>query len=316
MTTAPTSATKPSQWQERIEGEWHGRPSIFDAQGNHAGYSKVYRSSVYENGKTTYYMNTHFEAQGELRARLEYADFAFGVIDSDQDRIYMGPDFYGSGRPFGALVDAHYYSPGWVSDLRTMVHILPDGQTQVYSSLLYNGPALYCVFNGLYRVAFDYHTNPETQECIGAFIETEIENGPRPHVLPAKTAGQWRGTMAVYDNNQQHVGDNQVTMSYRPLSLLRAEVEVDISGVMRRTYRFVRHRTNNLHAYEGPDIFGNGIGYGRALYTSQHFVGEAFKIKGREFLIDDQYTLSAVWQFYRSDSLQYTTFGVLTWQAT
>lgn len=311
--TADT-ALKPSQWQARIEGEWHGRPSVFDAQGNHAGYCKVYRSSVFEDGKTTYYMNTHFDTQGELRARLEYADFAFGVIDSDQDRIYIGPDFFGAGRPFGTLVDAHYYSPGWVSDLRTMVHILPDGKTQVYSSLLYNGPTIHCVFNGLYRVAYDYHTNPDTQATIGAFVETEITNGPRPHVLPAKLAGCWQGEMEVYDGQQQLVGKNTVEISYKPINLLRAQVNVTISGVINRRYSFTRHRNNNLHAFEGPDIYGNGIGYGRALYTSQHFTGESLKIKGREFLFDDQNSMSAVWQFYKSDSLQYTTFGVLEWQ--
>ncbi|NJN44731.1 MAG: hypothetical protein HC806_08445, partial [Anaerolineae bacterium] len=117
---------QPSTWQERITGEWHGLPSVFDAQGNHVGYNKVYRSSVFENGMTTYYMDTTMEATGPLRARFESKEFAFGVKDSDQDRIYMGPDFMGAGHPYGSLVDAHYYSPAWTSDLRTMVHILPD----------------------------------------------------------------------------------------------------------------------------------------------------------------------------------------------
>jgi hypothetical protein len=27
----------PSKWQERITGEWHGVPSIFDPEGNHVG---------------------------------------------------------------------------------------------------------------------------------------------------------------------------------------------------------------------------------------------------------------------------------------
>ena len=33
-------------------------------------------------------------------------------------------------------------------------------------------------------------------------------------------------------------------------------------------------------------LFGNAIAYGRALYTTQHHATEAFKIKGREFIID------------------------------
>src|SRR5688572_13728230 len=120
--TAPT--TKPSEWQQQITGVWYGQPSIFDAEGNHVGFNHVHRSSVFENGKTTYYMDTRLDAIGPLRYRLEARDFAFGVQDSDQDRIYMGPDFIGAGHPHGMLVDANYYSPQWSADLRTMVHIL------------------------------------------------------------------------------------------------------------------------------------------------------------------------------------------------
>ena len=143
--------TQPSNWQQKIEGEWHGLPSIFDVHGNHSGYNKVYRSSVFKDGQTTYMMNTKIqEGANELLPRLEVSDiFSFGVIDSDQDRIYLGPDFIGAGHPYGTLVDAHYYSPGWTGDLRTMVHILPDGETQVYSSLIYDGPTLFTVFNGI-----------------------------------------------------------------------------------------------------------------------------------------------------------------------
>ena len=55
------------------------------------------------------------------------------------------------------------------------------------------------------------------------------------------------------------------------------------------------------------------MGYGRALYTSQHFFGEALKIKGREFLIDDEFTLSVAWQWLASDKPLYTSFGLLRW---
>ncbi|WP_322820197.1 hypothetical protein [Chloroflexus sp.] len=306
-----------SNWQKTIEGEWFGLPSVFDAEGNHIGYNRVSRSSVFdqETGKTTYVMNTGLlDATGPLAARFEVVDiFAFGVIDSDRDRIYLGPDFVGAGHPYGTLVDAHYYSPLWTADLRTMVHILPDMQTQVYSSLLYDGPKICAVFNGIYKVAHDYHTNPETQARIDAFCETERINGRKPHVLPSKKSGTWHGEMMVYGSDQQSLGVNQVSIDYRPLDLLRAELIVSISGVFGKQYKFNRYRNGNRHFFEGPDLFGNSFGYGRALYTSQHFYGEAFKIRGREFLIDDNFTLSVVWQWYQSDRMQYTTFGVLTW---
>ena len=306
---------QPSNWQKSIEGEWHGYPSIFDVNGNHCGYNKVYRSSTFQDGQTTYMMNTKIqEGLGELLPRLEVSDiFLFGETDSHQDRIYLGPDFIGAGHPYGTLVDAHYYSPGWTGDLRTMVHILPDGETQVYSSLIYDGPTLFTVFNGLYKVAFDYHSNPATKARIDAFCETERINGRKPHILPSKKKGTWTGEMIVCGADQKQVGVNQVEIVYTPLDLLRAEMRVRISGVLEKEYTFKRYRNQAKHYFEGPDVYGNSMGYGRALYTSQHFYGEALKIKGREFLIDDDFTLSVVWQFFKSDRMLYTTFGVLHW---
>lgn len=310
-----TNTTQPSTWQQQITGEWHGMPSIFDPDGNHVGYNKVYRSSVFADGITTYYMDTRLDAVGPLRARFEAQKFAFGVRDSDRDRIYLGPDFIGAGHPTGMLVDAHYYGPGWTSDLRTMVHILPDGETQVYSSLLYDGPTLNGVFNGIYKLAFDYHDNPETRARIDGFVATERDNGKQMHILPQKHSGRWRGAMEVYDAQQTRLGVNQVEMRYTPVDLLRAEMDVRVSGVFDRAWRFGRTRNGIRHHFTGPDVYGNSIGYGRALYTSQHFYGAALKIKGREFLIDDAYSMSVVWQFYASDRRLYTTFGLLTWEA-
>jgi hypothetical protein len=180
--------------------------------------------------------------------------------------------------------------------------------------LLYDGPTICSVFNGLYKVAFDYHTNAETKTRIDVFCETERINGRNPHILPQKKAGAWEGEMLVYGPDQKPAGVNKVHIDYQPLDLLRAEMTIVIEGVFNKTYKFKRYRNHQRHFFEGPDVFGNSLGYGRALYTSQHFYGEALKIKGREFLIDDHFTLSAVWQFLKSDKLWYTTFGVLSWK--
>ena len=305
---------KPSNWQKSIEGEWHGMPSIFEADGTHVGWNKVYRQSAFEDGKTLYTMNTKLDATGELRSRMEFADFAFGVIDSDNDRIYLGPDFIGSGKPYGALVDAIYYSPAWTGELRTMVHIV-NGDLQVYSSLIYDGPTIYCVFNGLYQVAFDYHENEETRKRIDAFVESEKINGNKQYQLDAKRAGIWTGEMEVYDHNQQKVGVNKVSIKHTPLTLLRASNEVEIEGVFNRKYSFNRYRNGNRQTFEGPQVYGNSIGYGRSLYTTQHIHGEAVKVRGREFQIDNDYTMSVVWEFHKSNKLEFMTFGVLKWQA-
>lgn len=308
----------PSAWQQKIAGEWHGIPSNFDAQGNHLGFDKVYRSSVFDeaSGTTTYYMNTNFHAMPAVHiARLYTPDpFKFGVIDSDQDRIYTGPDFYGEGQPFGGLVDSHYYSPFWNADLRTMNLVLPDGKTQVYSSQLYEGPVLQYVFNGIYRVAFDYASNPETKAEIDAFCESERVNGMKPHALSSKQSGVWRGELDVFGPDQKHAGVVSVTMLYTPTSLTVAEQTVEMRGAFDKRFAFNRTRQGNRHTFSG-DIFGNGFAFGRALFTTQHFVNEALKIRGREFLIDDRYTLCNVWQIYKSGKLLLNVFGVLKWES-
>ena len=203
-----------SKWQERITGEWYGLPSVFDADGNHTGFNKVNRSSVFEDGKTTYYMHCNFMNTGPLRNRFEIRDFAFGVDDDDKNRVYLGPDFYGAGHPYGSLVDSHYYSPAWRADLNTMNQILPDGVTQVYSSLLYEGPTLFSVFNGVYLNAHDYDTNPETKAHIDAFLEAERDMATWPHVLPDRVSGTWTGSCEVFGPDQEPKGKVDVVVTH------------------------------------------------------------------------------------------------------
>jgi hypothetical protein len=305
-----------SQWQQRIEGQWYGAPSVFDPEGNHVGYENVSRASVFRDGETIYWMKTELDATGPLRARFELGDqFEFGVRDSDEHRIYQGPDFYGAGEPFGSMVDAHYYSPAWQADLHTMVHILPDGQTQVYSSLLYDGPTICAVFNGVYKVAFDYETNDETRQRIDDFKALEKTRGPRPQVLPTKRAGTWRGDFEIYGPDQKPTGSARVEVRHEPIDLLRSTQTFRVTGDLERTWTVNRERQGNRVTFHGPDAWGNGFTYGRALYPSVHFADEALKFKGREFLIDADGPMSVVWQFSEGEILQYVMFGVLDWEA-
>ena len=306
---------EPSTWQQRIEGEWFGLPSVFDGEGNHTGFNKVNRSSVFEDGQTTYYMHTNFMNTGPLRNRFEVTEFAFGVDDDEQNRVYRGPDFYGAGHPYGSLVDSHYYSPAWRADLNTMNQILPDGVTQVYSSLLYEGPRIFSVFNGVYRCVHDHDTNPETQAEIAAFLEAEQAMATRPHVLPDRTDGAWAGTCEVWGADQERVGEADVVIDHRPSDLVRARQTLSIGGAIDREMTFDRTRLDHRHTYDGPDLYGNAIAYGRALYTTQHHEREAFKIKGREFLIDDEHTMAVAWKLYDGDQMTHIVFGPLSWTA-
>ena len=302
-----------SKWQEKITGEWYGCPSVFDADGQHLGYNKVNRSSVFAEGRTTYFMNTELRVRGPLSSRFEAKGFAFGVDDQGHNRVYLGPDFYGAGQPYGHLVDAHYYSPGWSADLKTMVHILPDGKTQAYSSLLYEGPKLISVFNGLYLMATDYETNPATKERIDAFVAAEKERGNTAHVLPMKDAGEWTGELKVYDAEQKDCGVSLARMTYRPTDLRRADVSLSLEGAVNLAARYSRAREGFRHDFHGPDLFGNGVSYGRALYTSLHFRGEALRLRGRDFILDDQYAMSVAWQLFKGEQPSHVLYGLLKW---
>lgn len=317
--TVPTDPTVveadgPSNWQQSIEGEWYGTPSVFDAEGNHTGFIKVNRSSVFEDGTTTYFMHTLFDNDGPLRSRFEFVEFAFEVLDSDANRIYMGPDFIGAGHPYGNLVDAHYYSPAWRADLRTMVHVIDDNQTQVYSSLLYDGPTLFAVFNGVYKVAFDYETNAATRATIDEFCAGERVAGRRPHDLPAKQSGTWSGEIALWGPDQQQYGTATMCIVHEPITLLRTRQTIEITGDMDRRFVVERYHDGHRHTYDGPDLYGNAIAYGRASYSSLHALGRAEKISGRDFLFDDQRSLSIAWKFHDGDQMSTLAYGVLRWE--
>lgn len=308
---------QPSEWQQKIDGRWYGRPSLFDAEGTHVGYERVDRASVFEDGVTTYFMDTKLTGSGPLRARFELAaQFAFGVVDSDENRIYTGPDFYGTGQPYGTFVDSHYYSPGWQADLRTWNQII-EGTTQIYSSVLHDGWSVCAVFNGVYQVAHDYDTNPQTRSRIDAFLETEVERGTRPQILPTKQSGRWVGDAEVVASSQEVLGKVMVTIDHEPLSLRRWRHHVVWDGLLAKDYTYERYRDGNRNQYDGPDIFGNAMSYGRALYTSQHATNDTWKIKGREFLVDpDSRELSVVWEHFEGDRLSHVVHGMLNWEST
>ena len=305
---------QPSNWQKLISGEWHGAPSVYEPDGTYVGHNIVSRASEHRDGRTRYWMETDFDAVGHLRNRFEIGRFDFGVIDSDNDRIYTGPDLIGSGSPYGTLVDSEYFSPAWNSHLRTVNHVVPELEMQVYSSLLFEGATLIATFNGLYIVTQDYPDNPATQQKVADWLERERLEGKRPFVLPPKHAGSWEGELEVYTEDQQRVGTNRVAMDYRPINLTRAEVRIRTSGVIDGDATFERTRDHNHHQYHGPDLFGNGIAYGRYLYSVMHAYGKAARIETRETLIDRDYTLVVNWNYFHSQRRKYTTHGLLRWQ--
>ncbi|MBQ0978320.1 hypothetical protein [Micromonospora sp. M61] len=326
--TAPApapAAAEPSEWQQRIAGEWHGRPSLFTATGVWQGFEKIRRSSVFADGVTTYFMDGGLVGGGELAGRYRLgAPFAFGVIDSDADRVYTGPDFFGTGQPYGSFVDSHYYGPGWQVDLNTWNQVLPDGETQVYSSMLYQGWTVVGCFNGVYTRSFDHDTNPDTRERVAGFLSAEERRGPVPYILPTKQAGAFTGSCELWGADQQLRGGVAVRLDLEPIDLLRTRRVVSWAGAgLDRRYVVEQRRDGDRLFFEGPDAWGNAQGFGRASYPSWHFHadgGDVWKVKGREFAIDAEPGMSAggrlavVYELFRGNVLDSVLHGLLDWE--
>ncbi len=300
--------SEPSEWQRRIAGEWVGRPSLFDATGTWQGFEDIRRSSVFEDGVTTYYMDGGLTGGGPMAGRFKLgAPFAFGVTDSDLDRVYTGPDFFGTGQPYGSFVDAHYYGPGWQTDLNTWNQVLPDGETQVYSSALYQGPAMIGIFNGVYT------RNPEKVE---ARLAQETRCGAVPYILPTKDTAVYGGTCELWGADQKPRGNVQITIELEPVNLLTTRHRVTWSGSLSRSYETVVRRDGFRSLYEGPDAWGNAIAYGRANYGTLHFT-DVWKLRSREFMIDAEpgmgagSTLAVVYELFEGGGLSAVAHGVL-----
>ncbi|MBV1852633.1 hypothetical protein [Catellatospora tritici] len=313
-------AEQPSVWQQRIAGQWHGRPSLFDAEGTWCGFEEIRRSSVFENGVTTYYMDGGLIGGGPLAGRFRLgAPFAFGVVDADDNRVYTGPDFYGTGQPYGGFVDSHYYGPGWQVDLNTWNQVLPDGETQVYSSVLYQGWSVVGCFNGVYTRTLD--DSPESARRVEEFLSAESRRGPVPYITPTKQSGAYVGSCELFGADQKPRGTVDVRIALDPVDLLHTTRTVAWSGALSRTATFSARRDGNRHFFEGPQAWGNAIGFGRALFGSLHFT-DVTKVKFREFAIDAEPGMSAdgrlavVYEVFQGNVLDAVLHGVLPWEAS
>jgi hypothetical protein len=300
------------RWHDTVSGTWHGWPSIFDAQGNHVGHVRADRRISRDGGaEPVIRVPTTVDVQGLLRSRLEHREHLLRVTHVDGSRVYLGPDFYGAGHPFGSCLVGNDYCVPWASDNQVMVQVLEDGRRQVYSTLLYQGPAIHAVITGLYLLTTERDAG--ARDAVDAHLARERRDGARPYVLEGRPAGSFGGALEIFAGDQSRLGRCEARLRYVPVGPQRAETSIALGGVIGREFRTVRSRHQNQHFFEGPDLWGNGIGYGRALFTVQHVRGEPLRIRGREFLIDDD-QLAVAWEFLRADRREQLAFGTLHWK--
>jgi hypothetical protein len=321
--TAAAPTAGPSVWQQRIAGQWHGRPSLFDVHGTWTGFEDIRRSSVYLDGATTYYMDGGLEGGGPFAGRFRLgAPFAFGVVDADTDRVYVGPDFHGSGQPYGSFVDARYYGPGWQVGLNTWNQVLADGMTQVYSSVLYEGWTVVGCFNGLYTRTTEPELDARAEARVAELLAAETRCGPVAFILPTKDRGAYAGTCELWSADQKQIGAVEITIELEPVDLLRTRHHVTWRGAVERSFTVERRRDGNRSFLEGPGAWGSALAFGRANFPAWHFAGEAVEVKGREFAVDAApgmqagKQLAVAYELFAGNRLESVLHGTLTWQPT
>ncbi|NTU78849.1 MAG: hypothetical protein HGA45_05505 [Chloroflexales bacterium] len=304
-----------SVWQQRIEGVWYGMPSVFDAEGHHVGYGRFERTVTTDGeGRPVFMVRPELQLEGPLRERLRSVELVLWVLD-DGSRVYVGRDFYGAGMPFGsALLGSDYLQP-WDSVTSVVVQLLPGGKTQVYSLLLYEGPTLLGVLLGNYTLLYDYARSDETRAAVEAFLAAERSMGQYPFSAASARAGRWVGQIEAFGADSEPLGLCEMTIAQRPCGEDGADLTVMVGGALSWAWRTTCRRQGQHYFFEGPDLYGNGAAFGRALFTTRYVQGQALKIVGREMLLDERHTLAIVWQLLRDGRPEAVLAGVLDLEA-
>ena len=142
-----------SEWQRRVEDTWFGYPVVFDAAGAAAGlHPGQPHGGRQESGDPEIVVTNDMDFDGPVFDRIQQRDLVLRITDTGHGRVYDGRDFHGGGTPFGRLLLGQDFIVPWGLDTVVVVQVLPDGVSQVYSNLAYQGPRLVAALGGHYRV--------------------------------------------------------------------------------------------------------------------------------------------------------------------
>ncbi|MBL8055205.1 MAG: hypothetical protein JNK29_00840 [Anaerolineales bacterium] len=301
MTTAA-----PSVWQQRVEGVWHGLPAVFDGAGAPLGCVRVTRGITRDAaGQPVFHVHSLAEFEGPLRARLAQPDLVLHVVDEGAARVYHGRDFHGAGQPFGATLLGSDYIQPWDVDTAVIVQVLPGGEAQVYSAQLYQGPALLGVLHGRYQLVRGADTPAEA--ALDSFLAEERAAGPETILA---RAGRWQGDLTVHAADGTAQGAVPATVAWEQSGPGRVACEAAWDGPAGRRLRFLRRDAGAQCFFDGPDVFGNGQAFGRALFSTQHLRGEALTLRTRDVWLGPA-GLAVVWQVFFGVQLRQVMAGVL-----
>lgn len=305
-----------SAWQQRIEGVWYGMPAVFDATGQHVGYGRFERTvKIDDQGRPVFIVRPALDLEGPLHERLRSVELLLWIVDDGGNRVYVGRDFYGVGVPFGPALLGSDYLQSWDCVTHVIVQLLPDGKTQLYSLLLYEGPALLGVLLGSYTLEYDYADNEATRSTVEAFLAAERAMGQYPFSTTFDRAGRWVGQVEAFGAEREPLGIHTLAMLQEPDGAAEAALTVTVAGAFTQTWRTTCRRDDSHYFFDGPDLYGNGAAFGRALFTTRYIRGQALKLVGREMLLDQGRSLAVVWQLLRDGRAELLLTGVLQWEA-
>ncbi|MCM6772578.1 hypothetical protein NDR87_00155 [Nocardia sp. CDC159] len=210
-----------------------------------------------------------------------------------------------SERSYGGFTDALYFLPQRRVSLQTWTQAVRE--VRVCSSLLYQGPALIGVLNGILT---------RDPALTAGRIGHETRCGPVSFAMPTDEDSRYRGDVQLWRAAREPLGSAEMTMEVHPLDPLTAEYRLRLAGPMDSLSRIRVRRDGNRSFHEGPDIWGNGTAYGRANFVRLH-ENTGRRMIGREFMLDAEpgtdagSALAVSYQMFDHTSLAVVMHGVL-----
>ena len=302
-----------SDWQQKVEGVWHGLPSVFSPTGEHNGHIRVYRHLDFDaQQQPVFRVINEVASPCEItRAIADCPEITLYVADAGNSRVYTGPHIYGAGHPFGTTLLGNDYIHAWQTDTAVIVQLLPDGITQLYSCLTYQGPVLTGAILGRYRNVRD--ESPKSQAVLARFLQEERAEGNRPVADALRQPGCWTGSVAVYGSDNQGLGNADARFQQIPVDAGHTRLTLSLEGAMDvHAETCVNWHSQHQCAFAGPDFYGNAMAFGRALFSTRYLQGQAVKVVSRTTLLGDQ--LAVVWAWYEHGQLTRVIHGLLDWQ--
>ena len=116
-------------------------------------------------------------------------------------------------------------------------------------------------------------------------------------------------------------GTVSASIGLQPIDLLRTRRAISWRGAgLDRAFVVETRRDGNRLFFEGPQAYGNAIGFGRASFQSLH-LADVWKVRGREFSIDASPGMSAgqrlavVYELFDGGRLDAVLHGLLEWSS-